>query len=138
MPFPGTEEMVGAAEARLGRRFPNALRDRLIMDNGGEVEAIGETWWLFPVWDPSNRKTMARTAGHVVRENETLRREWPDALPPGYLVVADNGGGDYLAVAPGSDHVLVWDHETREAKPVNVNWSPSVSGRRRVTLGDAD
>ena len=128
-PFPGSEALVVEAEARLGRRLPPDLRNRLIVDNGGEINAMGESWLLFPVWDPTNRKTMARTADHVVRENEALRREWKDALPPGYLTVAENGGGDYLVLAPGRDDVLAWDHETGEARPVTVDWRPFI-GRR--------
>lgn len=122
MPFPVAESLVAAAEARLGRRLPDTHRRRLLEENGGEIRASGETWWLFPVWDPTNKKTMARTASHILRENEMLRREWPDVLPAGYLTIAENGGGDYLVLAPEADAIAYWDHETGEIAAVDVDW----------------
>ena len=109
-------------EGRLGRRLPDAHRRRLIRENGGEIRADREDWTLFPVWDPTNRKTMGRTGNHIVRENEALRRDWADILPAGSIAIADNGGGDLLVLSPGSDDVLFWDHETGETSPANVQW----------------
>ena len=123
MSFPGSEELVAAAEAKLGRRLPEAHRTRLIEENGGEIRAAGEHWTLYPVWDPSDRKTIGRTANHILRENEALRREWPDVLPDGFIAIADNGGGDLLVLPPGGDVVRLWDHETGELSPVRVTWT---------------
>jgi hypothetical protein len=109
-------------EDRLGRRLPEPHRERLIRKNGGEVRAARQIWTLYPVWDPTNRKTMGRTANHIVRENEALRKDWADVLPDGFLAIADNGGGDLLVISLGEDDVLFWDHETRELSPVNVKW----------------
>jgi hypothetical protein len=66
---------------------------------------------------------MGRTANHIVRENDALRRDWPDALPAGFIAIADNGGGDLLVLAPGRDDVLFWDHETGDATPISVRWT---------------
>jgi hypothetical protein len=126
--------MVAATEVRLGRRLPDAHRDRLILENGGEIRAAREIWTLYPVWDATNRKTMARTANHIVRENESLRNDWADILPTGVIAIADNGGGDLLVVRPDEDDVLLWDHETGAMSPVNVKWeskTPSLEQRRR-------
>ena len=38
MPFPVGEDRIEEAEAQLGRTLPAALRDRLMRDNGGEIE----------------------------------------------------------------------------------------------------
>jgi hypothetical protein len=122
MSFPGSEELVGAAEARLGRRLPEAHRQRLIRENGGEVRADRQVWTLYPVWDASNRKTIARTANHIIRENEAHRRDWPDIFPPNHFAIADNGGGDVLLLGPEGDDVLFWDHETGDMTPVAVKW----------------
>jgi hypothetical protein len=92
--FSGSEELVAAAEAKLGRRLPDAHRQQLIRTNGGEVRASREWWTLYPVWDASNRKTISRTANHILRENETLHRDWPDVLPSDAIAMADNAGGD--------------------------------------------
>lgn len=122
MAFAGSEVLVAGAETKLGRRLPDAHRARLIRENGGEVRAAREHWTLYPVWDPSNRKTMGRTASHIVRENEALRREWPDTLPEGWIAIADNGGGDLLVLPPDVDEVRFWDHETGELSPITVRW----------------
>ena len=92
--------MVAATEARLGRLLPAEHRERLIRENGGEIETVGDTWTLFPVWDATNRKTMGRTANHIVRENEALRKDWSDILPAGVIAIADNAGGDLLVLLP--------------------------------------
>jgi hypothetical protein len=120
MAFPGSEDLVAAAEAALGRTLPEAHRSRLIRENGGEIRAMRVTWTLFPAWDPTDRKTMGRTAGHILRENKALRRDWPDALPDRWVAIADNGGGDYLVLSPGDEVVRFWDHETGELTPVDV------------------
>jgi SMI1 / KNR4 family (SUKH-1) len=122
MAFAGSEDLVAAAEATLGRRLPKAHRQRLIRRNGGEVEVAGESWTLYPVWDATDRKTVARTAAHIIRENEVLRREWQDVLPPGVIAIADNGGGDLLVLEPETETVLLWDHETGRLQPVTVSW----------------
>ena len=94
----------------------------MIRKNGGEIEAAGETWTLYPVWDNTDRKTVARTANHIIRENQALRRDWPDVMPPGFIAIADNDGGDMLVLGPDEDDVLYWDHETGELAHVAVHW----------------
>ncbi len=94
----------------------------MIRRNGGEIRAARDTWTLYPVWDPTNRKTMGRTANHIIRENEALRRDWPDVLPEGFLAIADNVGGDLLVLPPGEEEVRLWDHETGDLSSINVTW----------------
>jgi hypothetical protein len=113
-------------EARLGRRLPESHRQRLIRNNGGQIRAARQDWTLFPVWDPTDRRTMSRTAGHIIRENEALLRDWPDVLPTGYIAIADNGGGDCLVLGPGSDDVWHWDHETGDLSAARVRWTDRV------------
>jgi SMI1 / KNR4 family (SUKH-1) len=122
MAYPGTEKSIAAAEETLGRKFSEQHRQRLLQENGGEVRALREHWTLYPVWDPTNRKTMGRTANHIIRENQGLRRDQPDIWPDGFVAIADNGGGDYLVLAPGDEVVRFWDHETGELTPVDVRW----------------
>jgi SMI1 / KNR4 family (SUKH-1) len=121
--FAASEQLVAGMEGQLGRRLPEDLRQRLMRDNGGEVQAAGEAWALYPVWDPTDRKTIGRTANHIARENEAIRRDAPGALPPGYLAVADNGGGDLLVIAPGEDAIQLWDHETGVITAADVSWT---------------
>jgi hypothetical protein len=120
MPFPASNGLVSAAEAQLGRSLPFEHRARLVADNGGEIEAIDDDWQLFPVWDPTDRRTQGRTANHIVRENEGLR-DWP-GLPMGFIAIAANGTGDLLGLLPGTDEVHWFDHEQRTVVPVAIDW----------------
>jgi hypothetical protein len=120
MPFPGSEELLAAAETILGRRLPPHHRARLVADNGGAVEAAGDDWQLFPVWDPTDRRTMGRTANHIVRENAALA-DWP-GIPAGFLAIAANGTGDMLGLLPDDENIHHFDHETGSTNVVDVRW----------------
>jgi hypothetical protein len=119
MSFPTTEGHVVAAEKALGARFPTALRERLLRQNGGEVEAADVVWQLFPVQDLTDRKRLSRTANHVVRETAEARK-WP-GFPSTAVAIATDGGGNYLMLGPGGA-VLLWDHEDASTVPVEVTW----------------
>jgi hypothetical protein len=125
--FPVGEDRIEQAETELGRRLPEALRARLLRDNGGEIRVHGYAgddpiWSLHPVWDPGDRRRAARTANHIVRETEEARRE-AAGLPSGSIVIAGNGTGDLLVVLAGADDVVWWDPETTEVEHVTADWS---------------
>ena len=127
MPFAVGEDRIEAAEGELGRRLPVDLRDRLMRDNGGEIEVDGypgdnPIWYLHPVWDPSDRRRIARTANHIVGETREAHDTIGD-LPAGSIVIADNGTGDLLLVLADDDDVVWWDHETGEIESVAPDWS---------------
>lgn len=117
MAYPVDETRVRDAEAQLGRTLPAALRARLLRDNGGEVECDGGAWQLFPVWDPTDRRTARKTANHVVAETRAAAA-WR-GFPPGAIAVAADGSGDLLVVPAGSDEIVIWRHETRELEPAS-------------------
>jgi hypothetical protein len=110
MAFPVTDDRIVAAETALERRFPDAMRARLQLQNGGDIATEDDDWTLHPVQDTSDRKRLARTASHVVRETAAAR-SWP-GFPAEGIAIASNGSGDCLVLLPGSDAVLLWDHET--------------------------
>lgn len=118
MPFPVDPMFIERAERQLGRPLPEALAQRLRSENGGEVEVAGDTWQLHPVFDDSDRKRIARTANHLLRETEVARR-W-SGFPAEALVIGSNGSGDHLVLIPEGnrfrDTVYWWDHETGELK----------------------
>ena len=127
MAFPVSEEHVQKAEAELGRRLPAELRERLMRDNGGEIEADGypsdeSIWSLHPVWDPGDRKRMGRTASHIVAETRKAHEGWRELIPAGSVVIARNDTGDLLLLLAERDDVVWWDHETSEVAPVTVAW----------------
>lgn len=125
--FPADQERIEAAELELGQRLPEELRTRLLEDNGGEVvaelleEAAGDfdsDWELYPVWDDSDRRRAARTAGHIVDETNEARA-WPQ-FPADAIAIAGNGTGDRLIFRGGA--VAWWDHETGETHAIRVRW----------------
>jgi hypothetical protein len=42
--FPGSEELIAAAEQGLGRRLPDGYRARLLRENSGEIVVEGDSW----------------------------------------------------------------------------------------------
>ncbi len=120
MPFPVEVALIHEAERQLGRKLPMDLRVRLHRENGGEIRALGDMWRLFPVFDASDRRRVARTANHVVRETRVARER--AGFPEGAIAIAEDGGGDLLIVRAGSDEVEFWDHETGESRVVDVDW----------------
>jgi hypothetical protein len=119
MPFPTTLECIVEAENQLGVQLPESFRSHLLVSNGSEVDVEDDTWRVYPVFDKSDRKRIARTANHVVYETNQAR-SWP-GFPAQGVAIADNGAGDKLVLLPSAydakrlgSAVLFWDHETRQ------------------------
>jgi hypothetical protein len=128
MPFATTDEHIRKAEEALGVQLPAVLRERLLRDNGGEIEAADDIWQLFPVQDTTDRKRLSRTASHIVRETAEARK-W-DGFPSRAIAIASNGSGDYLILQDMAgngnfaDTVLLWSHDDASVTPVDVTWQP--------------
>jgi SMI1 / KNR4 family (SUKH-1) len=122
MSFPLDIQFVNRAEAKLSRKLPLGYIARMCRDNGGEVTTGTEHWWLYPIFDDSDRKRLKRTCNDIVRETGTAR-EWPH-FPPDALAIGHNGGGDQLVLLADqetdryADAVYWWDHETAELNKV--------------------
>lgn len=107
--------------------MPKDFRDRLLLDNGGEIEALDDTWQLNPVFDASDPRRAKRTASHIVRETAQARR-W-SGFPPDAVAIASDGSGNHLVFlsAPGGaslqDAVYVWWHEGGELEQVSDSFS---------------
>ncbi|MEL6362711.1 MAG: SMI1/KNR4 family protein [Pseudomonadota bacterium] len=121
MPFPVDISFIEAAEKSLGSKLPDPLRVHLQRDNGGEFMIGEEPWWLFPVWDDSDRKRVSRTANHIVKETELARSD--SGLPGDAITIAHDGGGNYLFFKAGTDEFRFWDHETGDEGPVEIEWA---------------
>lgn len=46
MPFPLDPKYIRETELKLSTRFPLAYRDKMIRDNGGQIEAADDVWEL--------------------------------------------------------------------------------------------
>ena len=124
MAFPVDEERIAQAETELGRRLPDGLRDRLREANGGELEAGGIVWFLHPVYDDSDRAHLRRTAtNNLVHETREAREAFGDGFPEGAVVVANDGGGDYLLLVADEDTPRWWSPRTGELEPAPTDWS---------------
>jgi hypothetical protein len=114
MPFDLAESFIAAAEEALGATFPASYRVAMARANGGEVEALHDSWQLHPIADTSDRKRLARTANHVVRETLSMLG-WP-RFPGNGVAIATNGTGDQLVLLREGEAlkeaVYYWSHET--------------------------
>ena len=128
MPFPVDSKFIRDSEEKLSATFPSTFKGKMMRDNGGSVEAAGDTWELYSFLDSSDRKRIARTCNDIVRETRSMR-EWSN-FPPAAVAIAGNGTADQLLFLPaaGSTNelgpaVFWWDHETGELQKVADDFS---------------
>lgn len=121
MAFPVTEDRIVAAEEAVGCRLPAAYRQRLLSNNGGEVQIEHDVCVLFPVWDPSDKKRMKRTANHLIKENEAAKCAF--GFPDDTIAIASDSYGNYLVHKRDGEAIEFWDHETGECEPVEIDWA---------------
>lgn len=119
MGLPTTDSFIVATEQQLGFVLPQWLRQRLLQENGGTIQAAGEQWELFSVFDNTDRKHISRSTMNIVRETASAR-EW-EGFPQAAIAIAQNGGGDYLILVPDdgnprvlNSHAHLWQHGTDE------------------------
>jgi len=116
MPFPVDEKYIQQTEQKLGVRFPVSFRERMMQDNGGEVETPQDTWQVYPFMDTSDKKRIKRTCNDITRETASAR-QWA-SFPQEAVAIGANGSGDQLVLLPSADPgilqdaVFWWDHET--------------------------
>jgi hypothetical protein len=99
------------------------FRGKMIRENGGSVRAADDIWWLYPIFDSSDKKRIARTCNDIVRETRKMR-EWP-RFPAGAVAIASNGTADQLILMPKEESkhdlnsaVFWWHYETGEVRKV--------------------
>ena len=115
-----TEAMIAAAEAELGIRFPDELREAWKIYNCNELSG---GWRVFPILDPANPR---KTCGSITYEN--TRGVWGrQVMSEGLVSIADNGTGNQLVLKRASgqagDQVFRWHHATGKLTP----WKPGLA-----------
>lgn len=118
MPFPVDERFILDAESDLGGRLPESYRSSLQVQNGQEIEIGREHWYLYPVWDRSDKKRTSRTCNHIVLETRNART-W-SGFPESAIALGEDDPGNRLILLPDPGDterfgpiLYRWDHETR-------------------------
>ena len=83
------------AEVALGVTLPSSYVANMRRRNGGEVQLDGESWWLYPVRDSTDRNSIRRTAGDILRATQTAVSDGL-GFPTGGVAIAHNGASDLL------------------------------------------
>ena len=124
MPFPLDVRYISETEKKLGATLPIDYVKRMLKENGGQVSALSDTWVLYPIFDPSDKRRLKRTCNDIVRQTQSAQ-EWT-GFPIDAVAIGSNGCGDQLVLLrarelPGvlTDVVYWWDHETGEHTKVS-------------------
>ena len=125
MPFPLEERFILLAEEKINGSLPHYYREKIKESNGGDIEALGDSWLLYPIADTSDKKRLKRTCNNIVTETESARKWY--GFPEDVIAVGENGRGDRLILRRQSrskfgEEIFVWDHETLEVKSVAKNF----------------
>lgn len=114
MPFDLAPSFVEAAEREIGGTLPASYVAAMRASNGGELDVLDDDWQQYPIADTSDRKRLARTANHLIKETQSLL-QWP-TFPKQGLAIAGNGSGDQLLLLREgnvfAEAVYHWSHET--------------------------
>ena len=134
MPFPIDIKYINETEAKLGVKFPAAFVNKMTKLNGGSVNSPTDSWELYPFFDTSDRKRLARTSNDIVRETMYSRKS--DHFPSDGVAIGSNGCGDHLILLPQSDapqflshEIYWWDHETGEVFQVADDFTDLLGDR---------
>ncbi len=56
MPFDLDEKFVACTEKKIGARLPESYRSKMKAENGGTIETDSDEWFLYPIFDGSDKK----------------------------------------------------------------------------------
>lgn len=125
MPFPVDNQFIEETEKELGIVFPPLFKAKMIRMNGGELLTTDdESWILYPFFDKSSTKRIARTCNHIGLETKDAR-EWTN-FPSKAIAIGSNGCGDQLILLPNQksttlgETIYIWRHEDEEGCAVAV------------------
>ena len=126
MPFPIDIKYIIQTEQELGLIFPDIFKNKMTIENGGELMTENGDWQLFPFFDKSEKKRISRTCNHIGLETKQAKES--DNFPNNGVAFASNGCGDLLILLTKnenelSDEIFIWFHETGQIEKVadNIN-----------------
>jgi len=123
MPFPIDEKYINETETELGLQFPDKFKQKMIIENGGEILTDEDDWQIYPFFDKSDNKRISRTCNHIGLETKQAK-EW-DNFPANAIAIATNGCGDHLILLPLKtinnklgDAIYHWSHENGDISKI--------------------
>ncbi|MCH2032285.1 MAG: SMI1/KNR4 family protein [Tenacibaculum sp.] len=124
MPFDLDEKYIIETELDLNVKFPTHFKNRMMDQNGGEIESEDFFFQIHPFFDKSNKKRISRTCNHIGLETKNAR-QWSD-FPKNGIVIGDGGSGDLLFLQHNGDGLLtdeiyLWDHGEIEKIAETIN-----------------
>jgi dipeptidyl aminopeptidase/acylaminoacyl peptidase len=106
-----TEDIIVAAEVKMGVSFPEGLKKVWRISNGLELPG---GWQLFPVYDPNEPR---KTCNDIKYENTKGR--WP-YMEESFVSIAGGDTGNQLVLKRTGDTmedtIYLWNHETNKTK----------------------
>lgn len=90
-----SEKWVNATEAAMKLEFPRAFKQRMMEQNGGEVQIGGEAWWLYPFRDETDRRSLRKTSDDMRHATQQLHAD-EIGFPEDGVAIAHNVAGDIL------------------------------------------
>jgi|GEM_PF-268264 len=103
-------------QLELGIVFPKVFKDKMMVENGGEIKLSGDSWMIYLFSDNSGRGRTRRFSQNIAGETKNVRK-WSN-FPAGAVAIAENDSGDRLVFLPGEnvrrlcEAIYVWRRET--------------------------
>ncbi len=124
MPFPIENQYIILMENNLKVKFPEKFKQRMMRNNGGELNNYTYEFDLYPFFDKKNRKRISRTCNHI--EQETKRaRKWRGFPDNAIAIGSDGCGKQLILIHDGNgilgEELLIWDHETNKIQQIAQN-----------------
>ena len=59
MPFPVDLKFIQETEKELGLLFPDIFKQKMMIENGGEIQTDEDDWQIFPFFDKTDNKRIS-------------------------------------------------------------------------------
>ena len=123
MAFSVDKKFMLDAEIELGFAFPDEFKQKMMLENGGEIIIENEIWKVYPIFDKSDNKRINRTCNHIVLETKHAK-EW-NSFPDNVVAIGANDYGDQLILCPVpksssklGEEIFIWSHETGKIEKI--------------------
>ena len=127
MPFPIELKFIKESEEKLNVNFPRIFKEKMMKENGGELEGDDYFFMLNPFFDKSNKKRISRTCNDIIQETKSAKG-FGDSFPSNGIAIGSDNSGNQLILLPKTlnnlgEKIYFWNHETAETVKVadNIN-----------------